>query len=44
MRTIHTLLNDAQIDYIDSLINEDSIMNRTESLRKIIRDHKEANK
>lgn len=44
MRIIHTLLSDAQIDYIDSLINEDDIMNRTEAVRKIIREHIEAHK
>lgn len=44
MRIIHTLLSDTQIDYIDSLINEDDIMNRTEALRTIIREHIEAHK
>lgn len=44
MRIIHTLLSDVQIEYIDSIINEDDIMNRTEAMRKIIRDHIEAHK
>lgn len=44
MEQIHPLLSTPLIDYVDSLIDNKSIMNRTDAIRKIISEHIEAHK